>query len=283
MHAIILAERPSGDLEPLVSTCSVAMLPVGNKPLITITLEELHGVGIRSATIYANSNDTTIQKYIGNGSRWGMKVDYSENTNPPELLDDCVIVRGDILRPFGLLEEALLRRESQNAADIYTALGISLISNKRLDFSAISWEAVQSTCRLHPCLVENLRSYHDANMMSLNGLVPGVRMAGRPTPDHMVVGYGSVIRSTKAPAKQVVIGNHCLIEAGVELGANTIIGNESIIDQGSSIINSVVLPGSYVGRGVVIADAIVKGNLIHAVKSGVTRQITDASILAAIE
>ncbi len=294
MHAIILADRPSGELHPLVSTCSIAMLPIGNKPLISITLEELHGVGIRSATILANMNQTNVKKYIGYGSRWGMKVDYAENENPiqllerfstncPQLLKDCVVVRGDILRPFGLLEEALLRRESQDTADIYTALGISLISAKQPDFSAISWEVVQKTCRLHPCLVESLAAYHDANMMSLNGLVPGVRMAGRPTPDQMVVGYGSVIRSTRAPSKRVVIGNNCLVEAGVELGANTVIGNDSIIDKGTSIVNSVVLPGSYIGRGVVVADAIVKGNLIYSVKSGVTVQINDSRILASIE
>lgn len=293
MHAVILAERPSGDLQPLAEAASVAMLPVGNKPLISITLEELHGVGIRSATIFANSNHAALKKHIGNGSRWGMQVDYIEgenldqfyqsfSNNFPERMADCVVVRGDILRPFGLLEEALLRREIQDVADIYTALGISLVTKKQSDFSAISWEVVQNTCRLHPCMIENLSAYHDANMFSLNGLVPGVRMAGRPTPDQMVVGYGSVIRSTRAPSKQVVIGNNCLIEAGVELGANTVVGNNSIIDKGTSIINSVVLPGSYIGRGVSVADAIVSGNFIYAVKTGVTMHIEDPRVLAAI-
>ena len=94
------------------------------------------------------------------------------------------------------------------------------------------------------------------------------------------LGVGLAVGVERADGRQV-LGRRG--PAGVELGANTVIGNDSIIDKGTSIVNSVVLPGSYIGRGVVVADAIVKGNLIYSVKSGVTVQINDSRILASIE
>lgn len=291
MHAIIFADRKGDDLAPFTQGRPVAMLPIGNKPLIEITIEELFGVGVRSATILSATGDASIEKHIGIGSRWGMIIDHISSDMPLKNLtaiaravsilgDSWIMVRGDMLRPFGILEEAIKRGDTQSSADIYTALGIALPSGGGAGITGISWENVSATCRLHPCLIDTPATYHSANIMALSGLVPGVRTAGRPTPDHIMIGSGTKALFERAPARSVVIGKNCLIEKGVELGPFTIIGDETVIDKGATIRNSIVLPGTYVGKGVSIVDSIVDGAYIYCVKRQVFTNFNDHRILA---
>ena len=291
MHAIILADRKGQDLVPFTKGRPVAMLPIGNKPLIDITIEELFGVGVRTATILSKTGDNSIEKHIGTGSRWGMVIDHISSDMPFRDLtsiaravsilgNSWIMVRGDMLRPFGLLEEALKRGDNQSTADIYTALGIAFPSGGDEGVTGISWENVRATCRLHPCLIDTPSTYHSANVMALGGLVPGVRTAGRPTPDHIMIGLGTKVLFERAPARTVVVGKNCLIEKGVELGPFTVIGDETIIDKGAVIRNSVILPGTYVGRGVTISDSIVDGAHIYCVKRQVLANFSDHRVVA---
>ena len=291
MHAIIFADRSGLDLAPFTQNRPVAMLPIGNKPLIEITIEELFGVGVRTATILSVTGDDSVETHIGTGSRWGMEIGHIFSDTPLKNLtaiaravsimgDSWIMVRGDMLRPFGLLEEALRRGESQSSADIYTALGIALPSGGDAGIAGISWENVSATCRLHPCLIDTPSTYHSANVMALSGLVPGVRTAGRPTPDHIMIGLGTRALFERGPARSVVIGKNCLIEKGVELGPLAVIGDKAIIDRGAIIRNSVILPGTYVGRDVSISDSIVDGGHIYCVKRQVLASFTDHRVIA---
>jgi NDP-sugar pyrophosphorylase family protein len=291
MHAIIFADRNRYDLAPFTQHRPVAMLPIGNKPLIDITIEELFGVGVRTATILTTTGDNSIENHIGTGSRWGMRIDHISSNIPfknltaiarsvSDIGNSWITVRGDMLRPFGLLEEALKRGQSQSSADIYTALGIALPSGGEAGITGISWDNVSATCRLHPCLIDTPSTYHSANVMALSGLVPGVRTAGRPTPDHIMIGVGTKVLFERAPARSVVIGKNCLIEKGVELGPFAVIGDEAIIDKGATIRNSIIMPGTYVGRGVSISDSIVDGAYIYCVKRQVLANFSDHRIVA---
>jgi NDP-sugar pyrophosphorylase family protein len=291
MHAIIFADRNRYDLAPFTQHRPVAMLPIGNKPLIDITIEELFGVGVRTATILTTTGDNSIENHIGTGSRWGMRIDHISSNIPfknltaiarsvSDIGNSWIMVRGDMLRPFGLLEEALKRGQSQSSADIYTALGIALPSGGEAGITGISWDNVSATCRLHPCLIDTPSTYHSANVMALSGLVPGVRTAGRPTPDHIMIGVGTKVLFERAPARSVVIGKNCLIEKGVELGPFAVIGDEAIIDKGATIRNSIIMPGTYVGRGVSISDSIVDGAYIYCVKRQVLANFSDHRIVA---
>ncbi len=291
MHAIIFADRKGEELSPFTQDRPVAMLPIGNKPLIDITIEELFGIGVRTATILSATGDRTIETHIGTGSRWGMVIDHIVSDIPLKNLtaiaravsilgDSWVMVRGDILRPFGILEEAVKRGDRQSTADIYTALGIALPSGGGAGVTGISWENVSATCRLHPCLIDTPSTFHSANIMALNGLVPGVRTAGRATPDHIMIGLGTKALFERAPARSVVIGKNCLIEKGVELGPFTVIGDETIIDKGATLRNSIIMPGTYVGKGVAIIDSVLDGSNIYCIKRRVLTNFKDRRIIA---
>jgi NDP-sugar pyrophosphorylase family protein len=287
LHALIMIGRPPEELGFLTAKRGIEMLTIGNKPLIQITFEELFDVGIRSVTIVSADTSMQLNGFVQNGLRWGLSV---EHVLTSALTDEVfqnlgagltkIAVRGDMLRPFGVLEEALRRRMSQNTADIYTALGIAVSCPDRASLRLIEWSQVAATCQLSPCLLSDPAMYHHANMMAVKGDLPGIRSAGRPAPDDIIVGKGSSVLSSHAPAKTVVIGSHCLIEHGVSLGKNVIIGNNCIIDSGATLENCVVLEGSYIGRGTIIRDKIVDRQNVYCTQRKLHAEIDDRRIFA---
>lgn len=289
MHAIIFVDRNGEELWPLTSRRPVALLPVGNKPLMQIALEELYALGIRDATIFSRSFTNEIMDYFADGKRFGMTlyhVSISEEISLREAVarsamaadDDWVAVRGDMLRPMGFLKEALARRSDITSADIFLAMGIALPDRHQPFGHDISWAEVCKHCNLHPCLVDSLSTYHSANVLALRGLVPGIRLPGRKLPDETIVGAGSVVWCRKAPDTAINIGERCKIFGSTEIGSNTIIGHGSIVQCGTKLSNVVILPGTYVGKHLTVEDAIVDGNLVICSRTGAITTFPDSSI-----
>ena len=173
------------------------------------------------------------------------------------------------------------RASEQQTADIYTALGVAVALGNAGGLERISWEAVSAACRLYPCLIADLPAFHAANMLALQGLVPGVRSAGRKAPDEIIIGKGSRVLTGHATEKSVVIGTNCLIERGVKLGRNVVIGNACVIDVDSQLQDCVVLPGTYVGRGTCFANKIVGKNQVYCMERNASCAIADVRLLAA--
>ena len=110
--------------------------------------------------------------------------------------------------------------------------------------------------------------------------MPGVRSAGRPTADDIIIGKGSRVHSAQSLAKSVVVGAHCMVERGVVLGSNVVIGDNCIIDTGAHLENCVVMAGSHVGRGVFLKDKIVASQHIYCLQRDLTLWIDDKRFLA---
>ena len=266
MKTYILIDRDVATLRPLTNSTSIAMLPVGNKPLIQITLEEAYAADVRNASILYTDENLDAVRFLGDGSRWGMVLEHinigRHNANTQQWLanlgsdvEPYVLLRADMLRPFGVFEEALKRHENQQLADIYTALGITFGPAMGPVQKAL-WSEIETTCRLEPCALTTLKMYHSANMMALEGLVPGLRLAGRPAPDQLQIGLESTVKSRRAPGGLVAVGKYSFVADNVQLGPHAVIGDNCYIDRGAVITNSVILPGTYVGRGLTLDRSV---------------------------
>lgn len=78
MKAMILAAGLGTRLRPLTETLPKALLPVGGRPLIHYHLLLLKRFGISDVFINLHHYGEKIVREIGNGSRFGLKVIYSE-------------------------------------------------------------------------------------------------------------------------------------------------------------------------------------------------------------
>ena len=287
MQALILADRLGHELWPLTDKRPISLLPIANKPVLQLAIEELFQLGVRNAVIVSSLHCGLVSTYFGSGRAFGMELKHLAVDTPCGIEEglqlagidpagDWLAVRGDILRPFGFLEEALARREKAAASSVFTAMGIALPGLGGKIDSDIRWQAVRAFAAFGPCHLENLYDYHQANMMAVHGDVPNFILPGRPTQQHIAIGQQAVVLAPSL-TRRTIIGRHCLVDRNVVLDDGAIIGDGSIVDNGALIKESVILPGSYVGA-MEVERSIVDGARIFCCDSGAIMDLTGSSL-----
>lgn len=106
-RAVILAGGKGTRLKPYTVALPKPLVPVGDKPILEIIIEQLIEKGFNHITITVNHLADIIKAFFGNGSKWGIKIDYSLEEKPlstmgplsliDDLPDNFLIMNGDVL------------------------------------------------------------------------------------------------------------------------------------------------------------------------------------------
>jgi len=114
MKAMILAAGLGQRMRPLTDKLPKPLLCLAGKPLLQYHLEALARAGIKEVVINLAYLGHMIRAYVGDGSRFGLQVQYSEEAEPLEtaggllkalpLLGDepFILVNGDVWTDFDL-------------------------------------------------------------------------------------------------------------------------------------------------------------------------------------
>lgn len=85
MKALFLCAGRGTRLRPLTSSISKHLLPIANKPILFYGLEQIADTGVKEVGIVVSESGSDIQEAVGNGERFGLKVNYIIQDNPKGL------------------------------------------------------------------------------------------------------------------------------------------------------------------------------------------------------
>lgn len=147
MRALILAGGKGSRLRPFTFTIPKPLVPIGETPILEILIRQLKGQGFARISISVGHLAGLIRAFCGNGSQWGIPIDYVYEDQPLGtigclgLLDDLqaddrlLVVNGDTLTDMSLAEAW----HAHDAGD-----AITLCANRRsvaVDFGVLETDA----------------------------------------------------------------------------------------------------------------------------------------------
>jgi mannose-1-phosphate guanylyltransferase len=126
MRAIVMAGGQGTRLRPLTYVIPKPLMPVGKKPILELMLEQLRSHGFDDVTVTLGHQGGLIRAYFGDGSTFGVRVQYVEEPAPlgtagalrllaGELHEPFVVVNGDILTEIDLGAMLALHRRRKAA------------------------------------------------------------------------------------------------------------------------------------------------------------------------
>jgi NDP-sugar pyrophosphorylase family protein len=117
-RAIILAGGKGTRLKPYTVTLPKPLVPLGDKPILELIITQLKKCGFTHITLTVNHMAEIIKAFFGDGSKWGIKIDYTFETKALstmgpltlvyDLPDNFLIMNGDVLTDldYGMFYES---------------------------------------------------------------------------------------------------------------------------------------------------------------------------------
>ena len=103
MKAVILAAGMGTRLLPLTERTHKSLLLIGGKPLLEHTINALSTNGIKDIFLVVNPFKEQIEDYFGNGSKFGVRINYLFQENPKGGTADALRCAKDIKESFVLI------------------------------------------------------------------------------------------------------------------------------------------------------------------------------------
>ena len=94
MRAVIMAGGKGTRLAPYTTMFPKPLVPIGDMPILEIVVRQLSHFGIPKITLAVGHLAELIMTYFGDGSRYGVQIDYSREEQPLGTAGPLSLVKG---------------------------------------------------------------------------------------------------------------------------------------------------------------------------------------------
>jgi NDP-sugar pyrophosphorylase family protein len=108
-HVVILAGGKGVRLRPYTTVIPKPLVPIGEQySILEIVLRQLAAKGFRHATLAIGHLGQLIRAYVGDGSQWGIEVDYVHEESPLGTIGPALMVLDRLPEHFLLMNGDIL-------------------------------------------------------------------------------------------------------------------------------------------------------------------------------
>lgn len=127
-RAVILAGGKGSRLGPYTTVLPKPLLPIGDRAILDVVVHQLRDLEFDDITLAVGHLAHLVRAVMGDGSKWGVSIDYQEETEPlgtvgpladiDRLDDSFLVMNGDVLTTLDYSDLMDLHRESGNLLTI---------------------------------------------------------------------------------------------------------------------------------------------------------------------
>ncbi len=314
-QAVILAAGEGQRLRPFTVNRPKVMLSIAGKPILQYVIETLARNGIRNIVLVVGYKKEQVFDYVGSGEQFGVHiiyVDQNKQLGTAHALaqakmvteDEFLVLPGDNLIEASTLkqfvsvkpEAVLVKRvdspvrygvvavdggvvnrieeKPKEAGSNVVSTGIYAFTKKIFDFiepeldipnamnNMITQGHIISALETDGTWFDvvypwDILDLNDVVLQQIQASLGGIIEAGVSLKNQVVVGRDTVIRANSYIAGPTVIGEGCDIGPNVCILPATSIGNNVVISPFSELENSVIGDDVNIGPGCIIQDSVI--------------------------
>jgi NDP-sugar pyrophosphorylase family protein len=108
MKAVILAGGLGTRLKPFTQVIPKPLLPVGESSVLEIQIMSLAKAGVTEIFIATNYMSDYVQAFLGDGSKYGVRIQFSKETEPLGTCGPVLLLKDHLGEPFILMNGDIL-------------------------------------------------------------------------------------------------------------------------------------------------------------------------------
>lgn len=302
MIAIVIASQQYPELHGLDEHLPLSLFPLVDRPLLHHIIEYLVEQGVRRFEFILSHLADKIESYLGDGARWGCSFGFHlipsfanpyrmAQTIALQFTEGILLGRADCLPEMNVVSHngpTLFLLPSGDWSGWALLPRGSIIPDGAIDelFNAKAGEQLPEVfTRLMSPRVMSFRSGPEllsSEEQLMAGKFSGLMIGGRQSETGIWISRNVTLHPTAIIEAPVFIGPNCRVARGARIGPAAVISENCILDDYSSVRNSVVAPGTYIGQGLELDQVLVDRNRLVNVRIGTSFLVSDTFLLSSL-
>lgn len=309
MRAVIVATGFPSGLDALGTQWPSPMLPVGDRPLVQHVLERLVVAGCTQIDVVLGEAAERIEQHLGDGQRWGARIRYHLTSGFDRAVSTVAAVarQGEsfLLAQADLLPVIDLSSLPENEAVRFVLPDASPGHTVSADWTGWAWVPGKLAAQMpthaewasfetwlrggssvrvaQPGLTgRDGAAWLLSQQTGLTSMAESLHFSAFPSDPGIWIGRNVSLPPDTELIAPVLIGDNSQIGSGVRLGPGAVICPSCVIDDRTTVAESVILEGSYVGRDLDVHGSVINRGKLLNVRLGAAVQVTDAFLLGGI-
>ena len=301
--AVLICQPEDQTSQQVDEQSPLALMPVGNKPILEHSLDMLAQNGISHVFICCANHVQVLRDRVQTGL-WDMHITCLPLGATQGVLAAVSALRSRLSDPFLLLPAPVV-----SAADVRSLLKgkgpgavadhmgrTGLITCTRQDLSSDSLKGAATAEEIRACLgtaihsfeldapvwsVRSVQEVWDINMHLAQGEegLHGLIFTDKEVHAGLWQGHGVQVHARATVRPPVRLGDNVRVEAGADVGPSAFVAKDCFVDQRAQMSHSVICDSTYVGRGLEVHQSVVVQNTLIRMPEQQVVHIPDAFLL----